>query len=430
MVDPELLEIVGPRFAYVGILGSVLPAICASLAAYVWGAAAKEAFVVGAALCTVSQGIVLHVMRTGGILDQPIGQLIIAASTCNELVAIVAYAIVGNLVEGRDSWTSYAYPVAVNFVGVALVGYVAVRMVPDAVERRILTTVRPEQHEGVLLGMVLALALGLMPACKHSGASEITACFLAGLCFCTNAHALAGWHRQLKRVQTWLMHLFFAATIGFECTLLGHWPSATVLRKTALLLPCAAPKLAMGVFAVPYSATNSRVLAFAWGGWGEFSLLIATLAKGGHGGRVLIETSTYDAIVLATLVSIVVCPAALLWTSRQLEAIADADIVSAICATGHLKSLQHAYYCVETRAPAHWDARARLLRTLRVCKCEIVDIREWCLPPRLLFFSRLREQLCVTASFFLGTRATTSETRTPCTRSTSRTASRSYPSTI
>lgn len=39
----------------------------------------------------------------------------------------------------------------------------------------------------------------------------------AGLCFCSlHGFHHGHWHHQVKRVQTWLVRLFFAATVGFS----------------------------------------------------------------------------------------------------------------------------------------------------------------------------------------------------------------------
>ena len=76
MFDPEMMEVVGPRGLAVGIVGSGLPLALSYAIARGWGASADEAFVVGASMATMSAGITLNVLRSGGVLNQPIGQLL------------------------------------------------------------------------------------------------------------------------------------------------------------------------------------------------------------------------------------------------------------------------------------------------------------------------------------------------------------------
>lgn len=163
MVDVELLEIIGARGAAVGGLGSALP-LGAGFAvgpperehriarvrarfgergtgrvpgpteilerhrspraqvATAWGAGTTKAFVVGCCMAsraassplrkfgpfvrgvvaqaTMSTGIALNVLKAGSVINQPIGQLIIAAATINEVVNVTLLTIVENMMRG------------------------------------------------------------------------------------------------------------------------------------------------------------------------------------------------------------------------------------------------------------------------------------------------------------------------------------------
>ena len=88
-VDIELLAIVGQRALILGIIGSILPMSIGFAISYAMGQySLLEAFSIGATMATMSTGIALNVLRAGGVLNQPTGQLIIAAATVNEMVNI------------------------------------------------------------------------------------------------------------------------------------------------------------------------------------------------------------------------------------------------------------------------------------------------------------------------------------------------------
>ena len=89
--DLEMLEIVGLRAISVGFFGSVLPALLAGWVASAWGASGVGSFAIGASMATMSPPIAFNVLKAGGVLNKPIGQLVIAAATVNDLVNIIFF---------------------------------------------------------------------------------------------------------------------------------------------------------------------------------------------------------------------------------------------------------------------------------------------------------------------------------------------------
>ncbi|KAH8043500.1 sodium/hydrogen exchanger family-like protein [Aureococcus anophagefferens] len=77
----------------VGVFGSALPMGLSWLVARAWGAPPTKAFVVGASMASICTGITLNVLKVGSVLNQPIGQLIIAAATVNEIIQIMLLTI-------------------------------------------------------------------------------------------------------------------------------------------------------------------------------------------------------------------------------------------------------------------------------------------------------------------------------------------------
>ena len=80
-----------------GFVGSAAPLGLGLLVALAWGARLTPAFVVGACMATMSTGIALNVLKAGSVINQPIGQLIIAAASVNELVNITLLTCVDNM---------------------------------------------------------------------------------------------------------------------------------------------------------------------------------------------------------------------------------------------------------------------------------------------------------------------------------------------
>ena len=134
----------------------------------------------------------------------------------------------------------------------------------------------------------------------------------------------------------------------------------------------------MGFFAQPLDGDHFWILALAWGEWGEFSFFIAGVAASDRGGAQLIDSTTYNAICLAVLVSMLWCPAGL---RARLEAYgkrARFQIAEAIADTADVSGAAHAtYFCLQTKSHAHWDQSAHLQTAMTKMGCEIIDYRQW-----------------------------------------------------
>lgn len=223
-----------------------------------------------------------------------------------------------------------------------------------------------------ILGILLALSLSLMTGCKYTGSSELLGAFLAGFCFCTDHHVHRVWEKQVKRLLQWMIRVFFACTIGFAIPIKDFWTMGVWLKAIALLA-CMSGKLAMGLFAIPRTTDMMLTLAFAWGEWGEFSFIIATLAFEGD----LIDKEWYSAIILAVSISIIVSP---LLLERNLERIAkhaEKAIENAMeeTSSGEIGKRHNVFYCLQTRSHARWGQQSNLLTSVIESKCEIIDFR-------------------------------------------------------
>jgi len=183
-IDIETLELVGVRCLLVGVIGSVVPLLMTFGAALAMGASMKAAFGVGASLTSMSTGIVLNVLKRGGMVNQPVGQLIIAAAIVNEIVNLILLTELLAVIEDYDTYM-YVLPIVIMFALVGLLGYAAIKIVPHILDHHILPLFPTSQKGNAILGILLSLSLGLMTGCKYTGSSELLGSFLGGFCFCT-----------------------------------------------------------------------------------------------------------------------------------------------------------------------------------------------------------------------------------------------------
>lgn len=103
-IDIETLELVGLRCLLVGLVGSAVPMSMTFGVAMAFGASLLDGFAVSASLAAMSTGIVLNVLKRGGMINQPVGQLIIAAAIVNEIVNLILLTELLGLIEDYDAY--------------------------------------------------------------------------------------------------------------------------------------------------------------------------------------------------------------------------------------------------------------------------------------------------------------------------------------
>lgn len=373
-VDMEMIKIVGLRALAVGVIGSFLPM---GLGMVVAVSALKlsliESFAVGASFATMSTGIALNVMKAGGVLNQPSGQLLLAAATVNELINISLITEIDAIV-ANGPWHTFVLPIVIMLLLVVFMSFLAVKVVPCFLDKVVLPRVNPKNQENVVLGLLLATTVVYMPACKLTGSSALLGAFLAGFCFCTDEHVHHTWKRQVKRVATFLMRYFFACSIGFTVPV-EDFGNLEVWKRASILLLCVFGKICMGFFAMPLTLNEFLILGFAWGSWGEFSFILALRALRGN----LLTGENYSTLVLAVLISILICPTALRFVLSRSEIEAKRCIQEAKneTACSEMGVVHSVYYCVQTRSHAQWGQQGALLNTLVEAGCKIVDFRSF-----------------------------------------------------
>ena len=228
-VDLQQLAHVGQRGVAVAFAGSLAPlAIGATLGHLVFGMNVMSSLAVGASLAPTSMGISLKVLQDGGVLGTPTGQLIIAAAVLDDVIALVLLSELEAL--KHPSTVDFIIPIVSSACFIVVVGYCAVRVVPDVLVRRVVPRVAKENVEGLLLGLVFVVAYALMVVLHYGRSSHLLGAFLGGLCFCSLSSMQHTWHVKVEKILSWLVRVFFACTIGFEVPIRDLWTGPVLAR--------------------------------------------------------------------------------------------------------------------------------------------------------------------------------------------------------
>ena len=86
-IDITTLRLIGSRGLCIALVGTFLPVILAFGIAYILGFRGAAALAAGCVFAPTSLGIAMNVLRRTGIVNTPVGQLIVAAAIIDDMVA-------------------------------------------------------------------------------------------------------------------------------------------------------------------------------------------------------------------------------------------------------------------------------------------------------------------------------------------------------
>jgi Kef-type K+ transport system membrane component KefB len=378
-VDLEMLRLLGLRGLGVAISGSLAPlAIATALSIGVLGLSWRSALAVGCTLAPTSMGVALNVLKRGKVLNTPTGQLVISAAVLDDIIALILLSELQALDDA--SAMSLLRPI-VSSVGLLALGlWLGVQVVPGLM-RRLKPRIPPKRLPKVLLGMLMLLAMILVPLCHELGSSPLLGAFLSGLSFCTDRDVHDSWARQVKRLMQWLLRIFFAATIAFAVPI-NEFASLEVLKGAAILSVAVLGKIATGLWAMPLNWGQFWTVGLAMSAWGEFAFVVATTARSAG----LLDQRAFASVILAVVLSILVSPVLLRLVINRNHRTAVALIEGASArsraslATG-AKSLGAGsaavpvHFQLRTVSAPTWGLNGRLFEALSAEKLIILDFR-------------------------------------------------------
>jgi len=409
-IDLGTLKLIGGRGVVIAILGSIFPIGIGVILAFILGIDTKGAIAAGASFGPTSLGIALNILRSGGILNTPVGQLIVSAAVIDDMIALVVLsqlrALTGDVTIG-----GILIPI-VSALGFLVVGgYLAINVLPPLISKYILTRFAPEYHDKIELTILMSMLLVLMPATYYAEASFLMGAFVAGLTFCSSHtlhHIFVG---QFKRLLQWLMRIFFAASIGFQVPV-KQFVNGEVIWKGLFFTIALTGKLGAG-FMVPNFTMAKRfrdvhlrdclITGFSLAAEGEFAFVIAVFAVDAG----LIDTKTYSSIVLAVLLSTIIPPFLLRYTiqkynnraqeavrqAAELEMFRNHDLESQLSQVesqhemtktqrnetlvSDIKNKTVIFLCIQTQSQSRWGLLPDIMAKTKKLRLEIIDHRSW-----------------------------------------------------
>lgn len=368
-VDIEMLRLIGLRGFGVAIVGSMFPLALGTGIGFAFGLDFKGAIASGATLAPTSMGIALNVLRSGKVLNTPTGQLVIAAAVLDDVIALVLLSEIKALDGG--TMIDFVLPIVASGFFLLLFGYLALRIMPVHMEGLIQKYIPKKHQDNCSLGMTLLLAMALLPTTYYLKSSYLLGVFLAGLCFCTDVRMHRVWIHQVKRLLTWLLRIFFAATIGFEVPISDFADFEVIWKGLIYCLPVVG-KIVTGFFANPLRAKEFFTIAFAMSAWGEFAFIIAVYSKEHN----IMDDNTFSSLVFAILLSVILAPYALSFILNHYNTAAGKHFDSSIAHQLENDHLEHSvYYELLAKSRGKWGIQQQMIKLIRDLDLEVVDFQ-------------------------------------------------------
>ena len=384
-MEYETLRIVGLRGVIIAIVGTILPVSIGTAIASRYLDDWRSALAAGCSFGPTSAGIAMNVLgqcrtvvsssstpyapktqtfkdtdkdnseckdsisnteRT--ILQLPVGQLIVAAAIVDDILALVVLSQLQSLkpvatIQSSDEKIStankmvmdMAIPIVSAFLWLVAGGAIALWVFPKVLASFVegassrFPKFRDVNGDTKSLMVLFGLLYALLPATYYSRASYLLGAFLSGLAFCQDRTGVDKlFRKQFKRPMSYLMKLFFSASIGFQVPV-RSFGDTKIIGRGFLFVLALMGKLAVGLLTPNFYGhrdtcddgreTNDKrsmkrfcrrhlrdcfVVGFSMMGEAEFAFVVAVYGV----SEGLVTPSVYASIVWAILLSTVISP--------------------------------------------------------------------------------------------------------------------------
>ena len=318
-LDVAQLRQTGARAMAIAFTGSMLPVGVGMAIATAIGSDFKAALAIGAAFAPTSLGVAASALSGGGMINTPVGQLIIASCVVDDIIGLVLLSMFQVLVKPDPKIIEYFIPLISSFGFLLLLGLPAVTFLPTLIQTKFLPMF-PKKHRSLaMFGLLTAMCMAYLPLMNYTKSSYLTGAFLAGATFSQIDGAYDKFMHSSHHIMEWLLRVFFAASIGFQVPLREFQSPSVIGMGFALWGTCVTIKFLVAFYVPNFDNAEKGsiydpykrdlvVTGLSMTCRGEFSFIIAAFAL----SKGVIEADMYASVVFAVLLSAITSPFILL----------------------------------------------------------------------------------------------------------------------
>lgn len=279
---------------------------------------------IGAILCATSVGITARVLQDLGKSQTNEARIILGAAVIDDVMGLVVLAVVSGLITAADGGASFRVVDGLIILGKAIAFLVGAMVLGMFLSKRVFKIGARLRPPGVLLALGLAFCFLLSVLASAIGLAPIVGAFAAGLILedvhyrdyvDRGEHALED---LMHPIGQFLIPIFFIV-MGMR-TDLRAFADVHVLGFAAALT--AAAILGKQVCGLGVWGKNIDRLTVGIGmvPRGEVGLIFASIGAAlTLGGAKVVDAETYAAVVIMVVVTTVVTPVALKWSTSRIK---------------------------------------------------------------------------------------------------------------
>jgi len=301
--DFEKAKVVGPWACIVAVLGTLLPLATGCLLIMAFGYDFyPDGVAAGTALAPTSVGIALRLLHEAQQLQSNFGQAIITAAFVDDILSLILFNVLFTLGDELTFMGTFFKPLmGILFMAVAM--YLAMEKFPNALKTGLARfegrATFPTKDQAMVFCMFALLVV--YAQITHLCGTHLWGCFIAGMSFAVVKDAHDLWVKQTKRYTTWMIRIFFAATVAFAIPIdeLGN-PENIWKGAIMGIGPCILTKVLCAFF----MGKPKWVIGWAMVGRAEFAYLIAQMAQSAN----MMEPATFSIVIWSLLWATVWAP--------------------------------------------------------------------------------------------------------------------------
>jgi Kef-type K+ transport system membrane component KefB/Ca2+-binding EF-hand superfamily protein len=384
-LDVAQLRETGARALGIGVTGTILPLVVGMGLAMAsdTNIGIKSALAVGASFSPTSLGVAASALKQGKMLDTPVGQLIVSSCVVDDILALILLSMFQVLVEDDPPIVSYFIPFISSIGFLIVLGGSAVTWLPTFIQDKILKKLPEPYRDLTMFSIMTAMLLAYLPLLNYTKSSYLTGAFLAGATFSQIESAHHAFIEKTHQLMTWLLRVFFAASIGFQVPV-KLFSDPYVIGWGFILYCCVLAKNPLMLYVPQFEDVKEGasynpflrdrlITGLAMTCRGEFSFIIAAFAL----GKNLISEQIYAAIVWAVLLSCITSPFILLslikyFNKQQLEYLKATNPTKQYTGSDGMTPL---YLHIKSTAPASWGQQEIFRQILNDMNLEVMDRR-------------------------------------------------------
>mmetsp|Transcript_22326 Transcript_22326/g.32623 ORF Transcript_22326/g.32623 Transcript_22326/m.32623 type:complete len:587 (-) Transcript_22326:95-1855(-) len=310
-LDVALLRTSGSLPIVMSLLGAALTMGAGMGVGIAYGFDFQASFAIGATFVQTANATCFPVLTSGGILRTYVGQVIIAATIIDDMIALIMLSVMDSF--GSDEKIpvfQFFVPCLTSIGWIVFLGMIAITIAPRLIDTFLLPRISREANKHFALFLMMsAVFAAYLPLLHYTRSSYLIGAFLCGTTFSQVETAHSLYVEKGGQIVDWGFKLFFSASIGFQVPIkyfgtVHVWTLGLILVFTAVAIKSAVglcvpryQEFEKGAIYNPHRR-DRLVAGISMMSRGGFGFLISGYALNNG----IFGVETYASVVLAVLI--------------------------------------------------------------------------------------------------------------------------------